>query len=88
MAACGFGQLLKRNYRLEVMGKKDGPKEEITLVGPSCYSQDILATNVLISIIDPGDVICFYNCGSYGASFSPSDFLGLTPAQEYFQAGP
>lgn len=85
MAVCGMGQLLRRNYKLKVLGPSlSETSEVVTLAGPSCYSLDILAQDVNLPLLQKGDFIVFQNCGSYGASFSPQNFLGLPLSQEIF----
>lgn len=85
MAVCGVGQLLRKNYKIKVISQRPSVvSEKITLAGPSCYSLDILASDVVLPLLECGDFVVFENCGSYGPSFSPQNFLGLPPAQEIF----
>ncbi|NUN05933.1 MAG: alanine racemase [Bdellovibrio sp.] len=85
MAVCGVGQILRRNYKTQVFQKqKDTSLETVTLVGPSCYALDTLAVDLALSRLVRGDWVIFENCGSYGASFSPMNFLSFAPAQERF----
>lgn len=84
MAICGFGQLIRKNYQIEVLNKASDVLEVVTLAGPSCYSQDISGMDVSLPVLVAGDHVLFKNCGSYGQSYSPADFLGLPRAEEYF----
>lgn len=85
MAACSFGQILKRNFKISAITKnKTNAIEPTHLVGPSCYSLDIIATSIELPHLEPGDYILVHNSGAYGAQFSPSHFLLLEPATEYF----
>jgi diaminopimelate decarboxylase len=85
MAVCGVGQLLRKNYKLKALCQGGAAAlEVVTLAGPSCYSLDVLAQEVLLPKLQRGDFIVFENCGSYGASFSPQNFLGLPASQDIF----
>lgn len=85
MAACGFGQLFKKNYLIDVVQNSTRTHNEIvTLVGPSCYSLDVLAEDIELPALEVGDLVLIHNCGSYGPSFSPQNFLGFEPCAEYF----
>ena len=48
----------------------------ITIVGELCTPADVLAHNVLIERIRPGDVVVFSRAGSYGWEMSIKEFLG------------
>lgn len=85
MAVCGFGQLIRKNYKVHtIQHRVEEKKELVTLVGPSCYSLDNLANDIELPRLSIGDYVCFENCGSYGASFSPGKFLSFESASEYF----
>lgn len=78
--AGGMGQVIRRNFQLEVFGEGEvrapAPKRLFTIAGCLCTPQDILAQNLeLEHDVVPGDCIVFFNCGAYGASASPSRFL-------------
>lgn len=85
MAACGFGQFIRRNFCISTVQKNRATENEtVSLAGPSCYSLDILATDVELPRLAPGDFVVVHNSGAYGAQFSPSQFLQFEPAAEYF----
>ncbi|CCL50727.1 Orn/DAP/Arg decarboxylase 2 [Clostridioides difficile] len=50
--------------------------EEISIAGPLCTPEDILARNINLKVLEKGDYICIPNMGAYGRTFSPVDFLG------------
>lgn len=85
MAVCGVGQLLRKNYKTQVLQRQpQSTLETVTLVGPSCYALDTLGVDVQLPKLQRGDWVVFENCGSYGAAFSPMNFLSFEPAKEYF----
>jgi len=84
LAATGnFGTVVKRNYPVAVAHRMRDPAEEIvTVVGPLCTPLDRLADRVALPRAEVGDVIAIFASGAYGASASPSAFLGHPPARE------
>lgn len=82
--ACGAGQVIRRNFQISVIQKTvNTGKRRTHLAGPSCYSQDIVASDVELPTLSPGDLVCVHNVGAYGYSFSPVGFLRQAPATEY-----
>lgn len=82
--ACGAGQVIRRNFQISVIQKNVSNGTRRThLAGPSCYSQDIVASDVELPTLSPGDLVCVHNVGAYGYSFSPVGFLRQVPAAEY-----
>jgi diaminopimelate decarboxylase len=84
LAATGnFGTVVRRNYPVAVAHRMQDPGEEVvTIVGPLCTPLDRLADRVLLPKAEVGDVIAIFASGAYGASASPSAFLGHPPARE------
>jgi diaminopimelate decarboxylase len=84
LAASGnFGTVVRRNYPIAVATKFDSPPiETVNVVGCLCTPLDKLGDQVLLPRADVGDVIAVFMAGAYGASASPSAFLGHGPAQE------
>lgn len=80
---CGVGQLVRRNFQIRALKRERGATELITVAGPSCYGLDILATEIELPHLDPGDLLCIENVGAYGYSFSPTGFLRQQSADEY-----
>lgn len=84
LAATGnFGTVVRRNYPVAVAHRMQGPPEEVvTIVGPLCTPLDRLADRVTLPMARVGDVIAIFASGAYGASASPSAFLGHPPVRE------
>jgi diaminopimelate decarboxylase len=84
LAATGnFGTVVRRNYPVAVAHRmQDRAEEVVTIVGPLCTPLDRLADRVSLPRANVGDVIAVFASGAYGASASPSAFLGHPPARE------
>lgn len=84
LAASGnFGTVVRRNYPIAVATKFDAPATEVaSVVGCLCTPLDRLGDQVLLPQADEGDVIAVFMAGAYGATASPSAFLGHPPAAE------
>lgn len=84
LAATGnFGTVVKRNYPVAVAHRmQDAAEETVTIVGPLCTPLDRLADRVALPRAEVGDVIAVFASGAYGASASPSAFLGHAPVRE------
>lgn len=84
----GALQFEGKKYKATALtGRPETEKHKYMLVGPSCYSMDVLANDLELPEMRPGDYVCFHNSGAYGRSFSPILFLGQKVAQEYFVDG-
>lgn len=88
--AGGMGQIIKRNFELDILPASNNNKPGkllFTIAGCLCTPQDILATDVTWSReVNPGDYVVFFNCGAYGISASPINFLSHPPPAEFFMA--
>ncbi len=84
LAASGnFGTVVRRNYPIAVADRVDAaPEEIVSVVGCLCTPLDKLGDQVALPKADVGDVIAVFMAGAYGASASPSAFLGHGPAHE------
>ena len=85
LAASGnFGTVVRRNYPIAVANRYgQAPAEEaVTVVGCLCTPIDKLGDKVALPKIKEGDLIAIFVAGAYGASASPSGFLGHPPALE------
>ncbi|KTT95928.1 pyridoxal-dependent decarboxylase, exosortase A system-associated [Sphingomonas sanguinis] len=84
LAASGnFGTVVRRNYPLALahaMGA--GPVETVSVVGPLCTPLDRLGDRVALPAGAVGDIVAIFLAGAYGATASPSAFLGHPPAGE------
>jgi diaminopimelate decarboxylase len=57
---------------------RDAP---VTVVGELCTPADVLARDVTVDRIRPGDVVVFPSAGSYGWEMALQEFLGHPPAR-------
>ena len=84
LAASGnFGTVVRRNYPIAVahrMGEE--ATETVNVVGPLCTPLDRLGDRVALPRAEVGDLIAVFLAGAYGATASPSAFLGHPPAME------
>jgi diaminopimelate decarboxylase len=77
-AAGGIGQVIRRNYELDILSedRNEGGKKTYSITGCLCIPDDILATELNLSCyVNEGDRIIFFNSGAYGFSASPLKFL-------------
>jgi len=88
LAASGnLGQTIRRNFPVKASplasrAMTDEKTENVTIVGPLCTPLDILASDVVLPVLQPGDHIAILNSGAYGYSASPHQFLSHpTPAE-------
>ncbi len=84
LAASGnFGTVVRRNYPL-VIASSFGcqPQETASVVGCLCTPLDKLGDQVALPKADVGDLVAVFMAGAYGASASPSRFLGHPDAVE------
>lgn len=84
LAASGnFGTVVRRNYPLAIASRFDAEPEEVAnVVGCLCTPLDRLADKAHLPRAEVGDLVAVFCAGAYGASASPSAFLGQGPAAE------
>ena len=84
LAASGnFGTVVRRNYPLALARDVGRAGDEtVSVVGPLCTPLDRLGDRITLPYADAGDLIAIFMAGAYGASASPSGFLGHPPAVE------
>ena len=84
LAASGnFGTVIKRNYPAAIATRFQENETEIaTIVGCLCTPLDQLAVSAELPRAEVGDIVAIFCAGAYGASASPSAFLGQGPALE------
>jgi diaminopimelate decarboxylase len=84
LAASGnFGTVVRRNYPAAIASRFTAdPVEEANIVGCLCTPLDRLADQALLPRAEAGDLVAVFCAGAYGASASPSAFLGQGPALE------
>jgi diaminopimelate decarboxylase len=79
LAASGnFGTVVRRNYPIAIANKFGIPPaaEPVSVVGCLCTPLDRLAEKVALPDAGPGDIVAVFMAGAYGATASPSAFLG------------
>lgn len=84
LAASGnFGTVVRRNYPSAIATRYGADAtEEVNIVGCLCTPLDRLADNAAMPHSDVGDLVAVFCAGAYGATASPSAFLGHGPAAE------
>lgn len=84
LAASGnFGTVVRRNYPVAIASRFDAePTEIASVVGCLCTPLDRLADRALLPEAEVADLVAVFCAGAYGASASPSAFLGQGPAEE------
>ena len=84
LAASGnFGTVVRRNYPLAIASRFVAEPDEIAnVVGCLCTPLDRLADKAHLPRAEVGDLVAVFCAGAYGASASPSAFLGQGPAAE------
>lgn len=58
--------------------------EKVTIYGNLCTAADIIAADVLLPKLSPGDVIAFPNAGAYSAVLTPFQFSSQIPPEEIY----
>ncbi|RJY08608.1 pyridoxal-dependent decarboxylase, exosortase A system-associated [Aurantiacibacter aquimixticola] len=84
LAASGnFGTVVRRNYPLAIASRFDADAEElVNVVGCLCTPLDRLADQAHLPRAEVGDIVAVFCAGAYGATASPSAFLGQGAALE------
>lgn len=84
LAATGnFGTVVRRNYPIGLVHAMGEPAtEKVSVVGPLCTPLDRIGDHVGLPHAQPGDLIAVFLAGAYGATASPSAFLGHPPPVE------
>ena len=79
LAASGnFGTVVRRNYPIAIANRFSmaPAAEPVSVVGCLCTPLDRLAEKVALPDAGPGDIVAVFMAGAYGATASPSAFLG------------
>ena len=84
LAASGnFGTVVRRNYPVGIVRRFGEPATEtVSIVGCLCTPLDRLADRIALPRAEVGDLVAIFLAGAYGATASPSAFLGHGPAAE------
>jgi diaminopimelate decarboxylase len=76
MAAVGIGSFVKRNFPIRSLTRYDDPADRrYSVTGPLCTPNDVVAKQVELPEVRPGDLIGVERSGAYGPSASPVLFL-------------
>jgi diaminopimelate decarboxylase len=82
-ASGNFGQVLRKNYPVDIGNRAGSPhRETASVVGPLCTPLDLLADRMDLPVAEPGDLVVVFQSGAYGLTASPSAFLSHPPALE------
>ena len=57
-------------HRIVPVAARPGPVEPVDVVGPVCENADVLASDVPLPPLAPGDLVAILDAGAYGASMS------------------
>ncbi|MBH1999019.1 MAG: pyridoxal-dependent decarboxylase, exosortase A system-associated [Sphingomonadaceae bacterium] len=85
LAASGnFGTVVRRNYPMAVANRFGAAPagDPVTVVGCLCTPIDRLGEKVALPPVAEGDLIAIFLAGAYGASASPTMFLGHPSPRE------
>jgi diaminopimelate decarboxylase len=84
LAASGnFGTVIRRNYPVAIASRFNAAPEEVaSIVGCLCTPLDRLSDNAHLPRAEVGDLVAIFCAGAYGASASPTNFLGQGAAHE------
>lgn len=84
LAASGnFGTVVRRNYPVAIATRfADEPTDVVNVIGCLCTPLDRLADAAMMPRAQVGDLVAVFCAGAYGATASPTAFLGHGPAPE------
>jgi diaminopimelate decarboxylase len=75
-ASGNFGQVIRKNYPVEIGNRAGSPRREVaSVVGPLCTPLDLLADRMDLAAAGPGDLAVVFQSGAYGLTASPTQFL-------------
>lgn len=81
----GHEPLYTCNEPSKIIVLNDNVKEEkVTLVGNLCTATDVVATDVNLPLLQPGDIVAFTHAGSYAAVLTPFQFSLHEKPLEFF----
>jgi diaminopimelate decarboxylase len=82
-ASGNFGQVLRKNYPVDIGNRAGSDRREIaSVVGPLCTPLDLLADRIDLPAAEPGDLVVVFQSGAYGLTASPTAFLSHPVALE------
>ncbi|MDD7306038.1 MAG: diaminopimelate decarboxylase [Peptoniphilaceae bacterium] len=72
----------KGSFQYKVINKTK-EKERVNLVGNLCTATDMIAEDIEIERLEPGDLLLINNAGAYAAVLTPMQFASLEKPVEY-----
>jgi diaminopimelate decarboxylase len=82
-ASGNFGQVLRKDYPVEIGTRADAPRRDgMRVVGPLCTPLDTLSERTELADAQVGDLVVVYQSGAYGFTASPQGFLSHPAAVE------
>lgn len=79
-----FSGAMYDHWQFEIHSFKKGPKQKVTLLGPSCDSIDFVKRDTMLPSQSMGDLLLVPNCGSYTTA-SATTFNGFAFAQKVYR---
>lgn len=78
-----FTRELRGNFPIEVCNYHNEPEQkEYTICGPLCSPNDKFGCNILLPVVNEGDIIMVKKVGAYGLTYSPVLFIShIVPAE-------
>ena len=89
LAASGnLGQVVRRDYPIVNLSRRDDREATVVVVGPLCTPIDTLGRKVKMPMPQAGDLVAILQSGAYGFTASPLEFLSHpTPAEVLVRTG-
>ena len=75
-------------HAIENLSRREGPLEEVDVVGPICESGDVLGRGRRLVSPAEGDVLVIACAGAYGRAMASTYNLRPLPAERLLDAGP
>lgn len=76
----------KNAFKFLPLTRNASPAEKVTLAGNLCTALDIIAEDIELPLLVPGDKIMITNAGAYAAVLSPMQFASQEKPKELFAA--
>jgi diaminopimelate decarboxylase len=73
--------LYQARHAIVPLVPREGEPKAVTLAGPVCESTDILAEDLLLPPVEPGDVLAVLTAGAYGAAMASNYNARMRPAE-------
>lgn len=75
--AAGQAAAFRKNFPVSAVAPRTGADEPWTVSGPLCTPTDVIAQDVAMPALRPGDLIRIERSGAYGPTASPVNFLSF-----------